>query len=152
MKYIPKQHRYKERVTTMETTTTFPTAGVELKYLLVVSDYTRSLAFYRDVLGATIVREISDVLCLLSFGGAEIMLTVGGGPTKDKPTVTFASPTDTDRVISELVIRVPDCLAAYEALRSRGAEFLTPPVDWGYEIRAFFRDPDGHLLEISQSG
>ena len=24
------------------------------------------------------------------------------------------------------------------------------PVDWGGEIRCFFRDPDGHLLEISQ--
>ena len=136
----------------MEKAMTFPTAGVELKYLLVVSDYARSLAFYRDVLGATIVREISDVLCLLSFGGGEIMLTVGGDPTKDKPTVTFASPTDADKVTSELVIRVPDCLAAYEVLRSRGAEFLTPPVDWGYEVRAFFRDPDGHLLEVSQSG
>lgn len=136
----------------MEKTTTFPTAGVELKYLLVASDYARSLAFYRDVLGATVVREISDTLCLLSFGGGEIMLTVGGGPTKDKPTVTFAPPTDADKVTSELVIRVPDCLATYEVLRSRGAQFLTPPVDWGYEIRAFFRDPDGHLLEISQSG
>jgi catechol 2,3-dioxygenase-like lactoylglutathione lyase family enzyme len=99
-----------------------------------------------------VAREISDVLCLLSFGGGEIMLTVGGGPTQDKPTVTFASPTEADRVTSELVIRVPDCLAAYEVLRSRGAEFLTAPVDWGYEVRAFFRDPDGHLLEISQSG
>ncbi len=136
----------------MEKATTFSTAGVELKYLLVVSDYACSLAFYRDVLGATIVREISDTLCLLSFGGAEVMLTVGGGPTKDKPTVTFASPIDPDRVTSELVIRVPDCLAAYEVLRSRRAEFLSPPVDWGYEVRAFFRDPDGHLLEISQSG
>jgi catechol 2,3-dioxygenase-like lactoylglutathione lyase family enzyme len=136
----------------MEKAMTFPTDSVELKYLLVVSDYTRSLAFYRDVLGATLVREISDVLCLLSLGGGEIMLTIGGAPTKDKPTMTFASPTDPDRVISELVIRVPDCLAAYEVLRSRGAEFLTPPVDWGYEVRAFFRDPDGHLLEISQSG
>ncbi len=134
----------------MEKAITFPT-GVELKYLLVVSDYARSLAFYRDVLGATLVREISDILCLLSFGGGEIMLTVGGGPTKDKPTVTFASPADPDRVTSELVIRVPDCSTAYEALRSRGAEFLTPPVDWGYEVRAFLRDPDGHLLEISQS-
>ena len=136
----------------MEKAMTFPTTGVELKYLLVVSDYTRSLAFYRDVLGATIVREISDILCLLSLGGSEIMLTVGGGPTNDKPTVTFASPTDANTVTSELVIRVPDCLVAYEVLRSRGAEFLTPPVDWGYEVRAFFRDPDGHLLEISQSG
>ncbi len=130
----------------------FPTAGVELKYLLVASDYARSLAFYRDVLGATLMREISDVLCLLSFGGSEILLTVGGGPTPDKPTVTFSSPTELDRVTSGLVIRVPDCLAAYEVLRSRGAKFLTPPVDSGDEVRAFFRDPDGHLLEISQSG
>ena len=136
----------------MERAITFPTEGMELRPLLVVSDYARSLAFYRDVLGATLVREISDVLCLLSFGGGEIMLTVGGGPTQDKPTVTFASPTDADKVTSELVIRVPDCLAAYEVLRSRGAEFLTAPVDWGYEVRAFFRDPDGHLLEVSQSG
>ena len=130
----------------------FPTAGVELRHLLVVSDYARSLAFYRDVLGATVVREFPGTLGFLSFGGSQILLTVPGGPTQDKPTVTFASPTDPDRVSSEMAIRVPNCLAAHEALRSRGAEFLTPPVDWGYEIRAFFHDPDGHLLEISQSG
>ena len=41
--------------------------------------------------------------------------------------------------------------AAYETLRSRGAEFLTPPVEYDWEVRAFFRDPDGHLLEISQA-
>ena len=136
----------------MEQARTFPTAGVELRYLLVASDYARSLAFYRDVLGARVVREISEVLCLLSFGGAEILLTVGGGPTKDKPTVTFAPPTDPETVSGELNIRVPDCFAAYEVLRSRGAEFLTPPVDWGYEVRAFLRDPDGHLIELTQSG
>ena len=136
----------------MEKAMTFPTTGVELKYLLVVSDYARSLAFYRDVLGATVVREFPGTLGFLSFGGSQILLTVPGGPTQDKPTVTFASPTDLDRVTSELAIRVPDCSAAYEVLRSRGAEFLTPPVDWGYEIRAFFHDPDGHLLELSQTG
>lgn len=130
----------------------FPTAGVELRHLLVVSNYARSLAFYRDVLGATVVREFPGTLCFLNFGDSQILLTVPGGPTQDKPTVTFASPADADRVSSELAVRVPDCPAAYEVLRSRGAEFLTEPVDWGYEIRAFFRDPDGHLLEISQSG
>lgn len=136
----------------MTSTNDFPTTDVELRYLLVASDYARSLAFYRDVLGATVVRQISDVLCLLSFGGSEFLLTVGGGPTRDKPTTTFAPPTDLDRVSSELNIRVPDCIAAYEVLRSRGAEFLTPPVDWGYEVRAFLRDPDGHLIELTQSG
>ena len=136
----------------MTTQHDFPTAGVELRHLLVVSDYARSLAFYRDVLGATVVREFPGTLCFLSFGGSQILLTVPGGPTKDKPTVTFAPPADADGVSSELAIRVPDCSAAYEVLRSRGAEFLTEPVDWGYEVRAFFRDPDGHLLELSQTG
>jgi catechol 2,3-dioxygenase-like lactoylglutathione lyase family enzyme len=136
----------------MTATTDFPTTGVELRYLLVASDYACSLAFYRDVLGAKVVRQISDVLCLLSFGGSEFLLTVGGGPTRDKPTVTFPTPNDPDTVSSELNIRVPDCFAAYEVLRSRGAGFLTPPVDWGYEVRAFLRDPDGHLIELTQSG
>ncbi|MBO0779647.1 MAG: hypothetical protein J2P37_12550, partial [Ktedonobacteraceae bacterium] len=55
---------------------------------------------------------------------------------------------DHKSVISELSIRVPDCSAAYEVLRSRGASFLTPSFDGSDEIRAFFHDPDGHLLEI----
>jgi catechol 2,3-dioxygenase-like lactoylglutathione lyase family enzyme len=29
---------------------------------------------------------------------------------------------------------------------------LTPPYKRGQEIRCFFRDPDGHLFEISQFG
>ena len=136
----------------MTATNDFPTSGIELRYLLVTSDYARSLAFYRDVLGAKIVRQISDVLCLLTLGGSEFLLTVGGGPTRDKPTVNFVPPTSPDTVSSELNIRVPDCFAAYEVLRSRGAEFLTPPVDWGYEVRAFLRDPDGHLIELTQNG
>ena len=50
--------------------------------------------------------------------------------------MTFAPPSDPNTVSSALNIRVPDCVAAYEVLRSRGAEFLTPPVDRGYEVRA----------------
>jgi len=34
-----------------------------------------------------------------------------------------------------MTLRVADCQAAYEALRSRGAAFLTPPHDRGTEIR-----------------
>jgi catechol 2,3-dioxygenase-like lactoylglutathione lyase family enzyme len=40
---------------------------------------------------------------------------------------------------------------AYETLASRGAVFLTPPIESAWEIRAFFRDPDGHLIEISEA-
>ncbi|MFN2491047.1 MAG: VOC family protein [Actinomycetota bacterium] len=49
-----------------------------------------------------------------------------------------------------MIFRVPDCRAAYETLSARGAVFLTPPIDRRGEIRAFFRDLDGHLFEISE--
>jgi catechol 2,3-dioxygenase-like lactoylglutathione lyase family enzyme len=128
----------------------FPTQGVELTQLLVVSDLERSKKFYRDVLGASLYREYGGTSCVLEFRGCWLLLVTGGGPTPDKPTVTFAPPPDPDIVSHQLTIRVPDCRGAYETLRSRGAEFLTPPTDRGGEIRCFFRDPDGHLLEISE--
>lgn len=130
----------------------FPVDGVELTHLLVVSDMARARAFYTDVLGATLFREYGGTSAVLRFQGAWLLLVTGGGPTPDKPTVTFAPPADPDRVSHQLTIRVPDCHSAYETLRRRGATFLTPPVDRGGEIRCFFRDPDGHLLEISAVG
>jgi catechol 2,3-dioxygenase-like lactoylglutathione lyase family enzyme len=128
----------------------FPVEGVELTLLLVVSDIAQSRAFYEDVLGASVYREYGGTSCVLQFQGVWLLLVTGGGPTKDKPDVYFVPPADPTAVSHELTMRVPDCQAAYEVLKTRGAEFLTPPVNWGGEIRCFFRDPDGHLLEISQ--
>ena len=128
---------------------TFPPAEGSVTNLLVVADLERSRAWYRDVLGAeeTGSYEGSAVFRIL---GSWLLLVEGGGPTADKPTVTFATPADPDRVATEVIFGVPDCLAAYEALTARGATFLTPPVTYAWEIRAFFRDPDGHLFEITQ--
>jgi catechol 2,3-dioxygenase-like lactoylglutathione lyase family enzyme len=128
----------------------FPTHGVEVTVLLVVADVDRSRDWYRDVLGATVYREYGGSSAVLQFQGTWLLLVTGGGPTADKPRVEFAPPADPDRADHELTLRVPDCHAAYETLRARGAEFLTPPVEYEHEIRAFFRDPDGHLLEISE--
>jgi len=122
----------------------FPTAGVELRCFLVASDYARSLTFYRDVLGARVLHELPGTLCFLNFAGSQIILSAPGGSRSDK-----ADPLPNHKdIISELSIQVPDCSAAYKLLRSRGAEFLTPPFEWSEETRAFFLDPDGHLLEI----
>ncbi len=131
--------------------TDFPADGVELSFLRVVSDLDRSVRFYRDILGATLTRTYGGTSAVLRFQGSWLLLVTGGEPTADKPTVTFEVLADPDRVNHELTIRVPDCGAAYETLRDRGAAFLTPPVEYDWEIRAFFRDPDGYLLEISQS-
>lgn len=130
---------------------TFLTDGVELTHILVVSDLDRSRSFYRDVLEANVFREYGGSSCVLQFQGAWLLLVTGGGPTEDKPDVVFESPENPQSVSHSMTIRVPDCRKAYALLKSRGAAFLTPPHDWGAEVRCFFRDPDGHLLEISES-
>lgn len=127
----------------------FPSEEMELTRLLVVSDVDRSRRWYTEVLGASVDREYGGTSCVLRILGSWILLVTGGGPTDDKPTVTFAPPPDPDRVSAELIFRVPDCREAHATLRERGAEFLAAPRDNGYEVRAFFRDPDGHLFEIS---
>ena len=128
----------------------FPTPEVELTHLLVVADTEVSRRWYESVLGASVERAYGGTSVVMKLLGQWLLLVTGGEPTADKPTVTFGAPPDPDMVSAEMIFGVPDCRAAYALLRSRGAEFLTPPVEFDWEIRAFFRDPDGHLFEISE--
>lgn len=132
-------------------TAAFPAPDMALTHILVVEDVARSRTFYADVLGASIYREYGGTSCVIQFIGTWLLLVTGGPPTEDKPTVTFAPPADPDLVAHSMTIRVPDCRGAFETLRARGATFLTEPLESDWEIRAFFRDPDGHLLEISEA-
>lgn len=120
-----------------------------LTHILVVSDTTRSSRWYQDVLGAELYREYGSSV-VLSFNGVWLLLVEGGEPTPDKPGITFGPP-EPSRISHSFTIRVQDCQASHETLMQRGARFLTPPHDWGGEIRCFFPDPDGHLWEISQA-
>lgn len=128
----------------------FPTPDMTLTHLFVVADLDRSRQWYEAVLGATVVGEYGGTSCVLRFLDSWLLLVTGGPPTEDKPGVTFVPPDDPDRASAELIIGVPDCRAAHAELERRGAMFLAPPVEYPWEIRAFFRDPDGHLLEISE--
>ena len=128
----------------------FPAVGMSVTRLLVVADIERSTAWYRDVLGADVVGEYGGTSCVLRSVDTWFLLVTGGPPTSDKPTVTFVPPPDPDLATAELIVGVPDCRDAFAVLTARGAEFLTPPVEYPWEVRAFFRDPDGHLFEISE--
>ena len=128
----------------------FPTEGMELTHILVVKDMEGSRRFYKEVLGASVYREYRSDSTVLNFQGTWILLVIAGEPTADKPDVHFVSENNPDRVSHSFTIRVPDCQAAYDILNSRGATFITPPYDWGYEKRCFFYDPDHNLFEISE--
>ena len=130
--------------------TGFPTPNMELTHILVASDFDRSVDWYRDVLGANLHREYGGTSAVFDFNGVWLLVVTGGEPSADKPGVSFRPSGDASSVTHSFTIRVDDCQTAYETLKGRGAEFLTPPYDWGAEIRCFFRDPDGTLFEISE--
>jgi catechol 2,3-dioxygenase-like lactoylglutathione lyase family enzyme len=126
-----------------------PKEGIVLTHFIVSDDVERSRRFYTDVLGGEAVLEGEPSIVALANGW--IIINAGGGPTDDKPTVTLETPRDPDRVSSFLNIRVADIEAVHADWSGRGAEFLTPPMDRGSEIRCYLRDPDGHLIEVGQA-
>jgi len=126
-----------------------PVSGFVVTHFLVVSDQDRSREFYQTVFGATVVLERDPVI--LRLANSWLILNVGGGPTDDKPTVTLTTPRNPAETSAFLNLRVADIGAAYAEWSARGAEFLTEPKDHGREIRAYIRDPDGHLIEVGQT-
>jgi len=126
-----------------------PKEGFVITNFLVVADQDRSRQFYSSVFGAKVVRERDPVI--LRVANTWLILNVGGGPTDDKPTVTLSTPTDPNHASAFMNIRVADIARTYAEWSARGAEFLTEPKDHGFEIRAYIRDPDGHLVEVGQS-
>ena len=123
---------------------------MELTHILVVSDLQRSVSWYRDVLGAKLTGEYGGTSAVFDYDGAWLLVVTPGGETADKPGTEFVPPPDPSKISHSMTIRVPDCRAAYEMLRTRGARFLTEPHESAWEVRCFFRDPDGHLFEISE--
>jgi lactoylglutathione lyase len=126
-----------------------PKEGFVLTHFLTVADVKQSADFYHRVFGGKIVREGEPTI--IEIANSWIILNVGGGPTDDKPTVTLRIPHNPDVVSSFMNIRVANIQSCYDEWRKKGAEFLTEPKDHPSEIRAYIRDPDGHLIEVGQS-
>jgi catechol 2,3-dioxygenase-like lactoylglutathione lyase family enzyme len=107
------------------------------------SDLDRSIAFYRDQLGATFIAKFDPPgLAFFRFGATRLLLEKNAHPA----TIYF---------------RVDDIVAAVEALRARDVPFDTEPRaihrdDAGQfgpagaeEWMAFFHDPDGNVLALA---
>lgn len=126
-----------------------PTEGFVLTHFLVVTDQDRSREFYKDLFDATVLFERDPVI--MKVANSWLILNEGGGPTDDKPGVTLTTPQDPNTVSAFLNVRVADIEQIYKDWTAKGAEFLTEPKDHGQEIRAYVRDPDGHLIEVGQA-
>jgi lactoylglutathione lyase len=115
---------------------------------LTVSDLSRSVVFYRDVVGLCLALETPERNAAFFWigGPGEAMLglwSVGSAPIGLSLHVAFRASLD-------------DVLGACERLRSLGVTPLsfhatetTEPsvIAWMPAAAVYFRDPDGHLLE-----
>ena len=130
-----------------------PTDGFSVAYFLTVSDIERSVRFYETVFEGRILSrgDRQGAPGYVQIANTWLIVNVGGGPTPDKPTVTLSVPRDPNSFSSFMNIRVADIHACYELWRSRGAEFITEPMDKYGETRCYIRDPDGYIIEVGQS-
>jgi lactoylglutathione lyase len=127
--------------------------SAELKFVvtntLIVADIQRSVTFYHDVLGATVLREGQPTF--LRLGNIWLTINDGGGPTDDKPEVVASPPRDPNVLSIFLNLRVTDIRRYYDLWSSRGAKFITEPKVHATELRCYMRDPDGYTIEVGQT-
>ena len=130
-----------------------PTEGITVAHFLTVTDIQRSLDFYAKVFGGEILSrgDKDGAPGYLRLENTWLIVNVGGGPTPDKPTVILSVPPDPNKISSFINLRVADIQACYELWKSRGAEFITPPIPKYGETRCYIRDPDGYIIEVGQS-
>jgi predicted enzyme related to lactoylglutathione lyase len=126
-----------------------PSEGILVTLFITVRSVARSRAFYSEVLDGTVVLEENP--CMVKLSNSWIIMNPGGPPTPDKPDISVVDyePDNTTSIF--LNLRVADIQQCYERWKARGAEFVTPPIDRGAEIRCYMRDPDGYLIEVGQS-
>ena len=126
-----------------------PAEGILVTLFITVRKVARSRDFYSRVLGCSVV--LAENPCIVRLSNSWIIMNPGGPPTPDKPDISVVDyqPGNTTSIF--MTLRVADIGACYEEWKAKGAEFVTPPIDRGAEIRCYIRDPDGYLIEVGQS-
>lgn len=104
-----------------------------------VRDVPRAVAFYRDVLGMTLLFEL-PAMGFLDCGGIRLMLSKPESPEFDHPA-------------SIIYYQVDDIQQTFETLSQQGVEFVSPPrlvaPMHDHDLwMAFFRDPDQNTLAL----
>jgi catechol 2,3-dioxygenase-like lactoylglutathione lyase family enzyme len=120
--------------------------------ILAVADVARSVAFYRDEIGAEVEALYDDPpYATLVIAGARLSLAEQGHAAEDRPGVELEAPVDPARANAVLVVEVENARGEHARLVTRGVKMLAEPYEppWG-GCRFFCVDPDGYLVEIEE--
>ena len=123
---------------------------------LVVSDIDRSTAFYRDVLGFSIVQTVPDsapfVFVWLKRDEVSVFLNAAPAVRKEHPAMASRAPGGTNTMFFTMEAETPAAGidALFERVRPKARVFM-PLKDQFYGMREFgIEDPDGHAIFFAQ--
>lgn len=127
----------------------------------VVTDIEAMTAFYRDVLGLAVVREVElagDLAAQITgYADARVRVVFLGkeGEKHLLELVQYLHPSGSDRHstrndagATHLCFSVDNLDAVYNELCDRGVRFSAPPVALGLLKAAMSQDPEGNWLEF----
>lgn len=120
-----------------------------LHTMIRVGDLDRSIAFYRDFLGMTLLRrkdypEGKFTLAFMGYGDESsntvLELTLNWGVTSYEIGTAYG----------HIAIAVDDVYAACEKIKQLGGKVLREagPMSGGTTVLAFIEDPDGYRIEL----
>ena len=141
--------------------------------MLRIKDPSRSIPFYEEVLGMTLIDrfdfpEMAFSLYFLGYSVGEIPsdpkvrakwlfeqpalleLTHNHGSEND-PGISYHNGNEDPRGFGHIGISVPDVQAACNRFEEHGVEFVKRPDDGQMKGLAFIKDPDGYWIEILSS-
>lgn len=120
-----------------------------LHTMLRVGDLERSLAFYTDVLGMSLLRrkDFPEDRFTLAF--------VGVGPEQEQACIELTHNWDTPGYdigsgYGHIALEVDDVYDACEKIRAKGGVITREPgpMKHGTTVLAFVKDPDGYMIEL----
>jgi lactoylglutathione lyase len=120
--------------------------------MLRVGDLQRSINFYTNILGMTLLRtsENPEYKYSLAFLGFD-----GGNPDQAEIELTYNWGTDhydLGTAYGHIALGVPDAYAACDRIKTAGGTITREagPVKGGNTVIAFVTDPDGYKIELIQ--
>jgi lactoylglutathione lyase len=124
-----------------------------LHTMLRVGELERSISFYTNVLGMTLLRRTDrpEQKYSLAF--------VGYGPEDSNAVLELTynygvQSYDMGGAFGHIAIEVPDVYKACETVKAKGGSVTREagPVKGGSTVIAFVQDPDGYKIELIQGG
>lgn len=124
-----------------------------LHTMIRVGDLERSLRFYTEVLGMTLLRkkDYPDGKFTLAF--------IGYGPETEQAAIELTYNYGVERyeqgnAFGHIALEVEDAYRACEEIKQRGGKVVREagPMQHGTTVIAFVEDPDGYKVELIQRG